>query len=184
MKVSNPLTIVAMFSGIAETFATGALVMLPPEMQAIFIYFVMIFPVFIVTLFFFVLVKKPHVLYAPSDFSDQEHFLHANNLKESVATETEKALSKVSETTPINADLKAIAKKIAELSVGSVLSNIDRKVLNHLKSHSIEAFTERSLGLILGVSKRAALESLIRLESGGYIVSGIDDDTKVWQVRT
>ena len=90
MKVSNPLTIVAIFSGAAETFATGALVALPLSLQEKFIYFVMFFPVFIVTLFFFVLVFKPQVLYAPSDFSNEEHFLHANQLKEVVAQETEK----------------------------------------------------------------------------------------------
>ena len=65
MKVSNPLTIIAIFAGVAESFATGALVLLPIETQQSFVYFVMFFPLVIVVTFFCILVKKPQVLYAP-----------------------------------------------------------------------------------------------------------------------
>ena len=41
MKVSNPLTIIAIFAGLAETLATVALVQLPAEIQEVFVYFVM-----------------------------------------------------------------------------------------------------------------------------------------------
>lgn len=68
MKVSNPLTIIAIFSGVAETLATVALIKLPTEIQAIFVYFVMALPAGIVLLFFFVLYFKNNVLYAPSDY--------------------------------------------------------------------------------------------------------------------
>ena len=54
MKVSNPLTIIAIFAGLAEALATIALIKLPIEMQEKFIYFVMAFPTLIVTLFFIV----------------------------------------------------------------------------------------------------------------------------------
>ena len=39
MKVSNPLTIIAIFAGLAEALATIALIKLPIEMQEKFIYF-------------------------------------------------------------------------------------------------------------------------------------------------
>lgn len=87
MKVSNPLTIIAIFSGLAETLATVALIQLPPEMQKIFIYFVMAFPASIVLLFFYILYNKNTVLYAPSDYDDQKHYLEVNNIKEKASKE-------------------------------------------------------------------------------------------------
>src|SRR5690606_11508692 len=80
MKVSNPLTIIAIFSGLAEILATVALIQLPPEIQSIFVYFVMAFPTALVLLFFFVLYFKNTVLYAPSDYEDQAHYLEVNKI--------------------------------------------------------------------------------------------------------
>jgi len=54
MKVSNPLTIIAIFAGLAEALATVALVQVPVEIQRLFVYFVMAFPTLIVILFFLV----------------------------------------------------------------------------------------------------------------------------------
>ncbi|MBF4391483.1 ArsR family transcriptional regulator, partial [Vibrio anguillarum] len=85
MKVSNPLTIIAIFSGVAECFATVALINLPQEMQAIFIYFVMFFPILIVVAFFIVLFFKPYVLYAPSDYKDEGMFLTTLKIREAVS---------------------------------------------------------------------------------------------------
>jgi DNA-binding transcriptional regulator GbsR (MarR family) len=85
MKISNPLTIIAIFAGVAETLATVALVNLPSEIQNIFVYFVMAFPAGIVLLFFWILYFKNTVLYAPSDYDNQSHYLEANKLKENVA---------------------------------------------------------------------------------------------------
>jgi hypothetical protein len=183
MKVSNPLTIVAIFSGAAETFATGALVALPLSLQEKFIYFVMFFPVFIVTLFFFVLVFKPQVLYAPSDFSNEEHFLHANQLKEVVAQETEKVLSEAKESNQITGNLKELSNRVAELTVKSWEHELDEKVHKYMFEHSNEAFTHRGLGHILLVGKSSILASLIRLEVDGKILSGMDGTVKVWQAK-
>jgi DNA-binding CsgD family transcriptional regulator len=87
MKVTNPLTIIAIFAGLAETLATVALIQLPPEIQSIFVYFVMMFPSAIVILFFYVLYFKNTVLYAPSDFENQNHYLEANQIKENISEE-------------------------------------------------------------------------------------------------
>jgi hypothetical protein len=54
-KVSNPLTVVAIFATLAEGFATISLINLSPEVQATFIYFVMAFPILIVGVFFAIL---------------------------------------------------------------------------------------------------------------------------------
>ncbi|MCG9660604.1 hypothetical protein [Vibrio mediterranei] len=184
MKVSNPLTIVAIFAGAAETFATGALVALPLSLQETFIYFVMFFPVFIVTLFFLVLVFKPQVLYAPSDFSNEEHFLHANQLKEVVAQETEKVLSEAKESNQITGDLKELSNKVAESTVKSWENDLDEKVYTYMLEHPNQAFTHRGLGHILLVGKSSVLASLVRLEKDGRVLSGMDDTVKEWQAKT
>ena len=74
-RVNNPLTVIAIFAGIAEISVTVALKFLTPELQAIFIWFVMGFSVLLVVLFFLTLNFNHAVLYAPSDFKNEEVFL-------------------------------------------------------------------------------------------------------------
>ncbi|GEA58823.1 hypothetical protein [Vibrio comitans] len=184
MKVSNPLTIVAIFAGTAETFATAALVALPEPMQAKFIYFVMLFPVLIVTCFFLTLVFKPQSLYAPSDFSNEEHFLDANKLKQVVSKETESVLKEAIENNMLTGDVKSLSEKVANLTLQNLEASVDKKVLDYLTQHPNQAFENRVLGHILQDHKRSILESLIRLEHNGQIVSGMDGEVKVWQIKT
>lgn len=73
--VSNPLTIIAIFAALAEVAGTVALATLGAELQALFIWFVMGFPILLVVAFFLTLNFNPKVLYAPSDFKDEENFL-------------------------------------------------------------------------------------------------------------
>lgn len=73
--VSNPLTLIAIFAGIAEISSTCAIGFVNKELQYIFIWFVIGFPVLPILLFFVVLIFKPNVLYAPSDFKNERNFL-------------------------------------------------------------------------------------------------------------
>lgn len=73
--VSNPLTIIALFAALAEVAGTVSLKFLTPELQAIFIWFVMGFPVLLVGLFFYVLIMNPKVLYGPSDYREDATYL-------------------------------------------------------------------------------------------------------------
>lgn len=93
MKVSNPLTIIAIFAGLAEALATVALLGLPQELQEIFLYFVMAFPTLIVVFFFVVLYFKNTVLYAPGDFQVPEHYLKINrvDIKQALTSELSKS---------------------------------------------------------------------------------------------
>jgi len=72
--VKNPLSIIAIFASLSEAIATGVLPFLTIELQKIFIWFVMGFPVMLVLLFFFTLHKKYHALYAPSDYKSDDSF--------------------------------------------------------------------------------------------------------------
>jgi hypothetical protein len=74
--VSNPLTVIAIFAALAEVAGTIALATVNPELQQVFVWFVMGFPILLVVLFFATLNFNPKVLYAPSDFRDEENFLN------------------------------------------------------------------------------------------------------------
>jgi Winged helix-turn-helix len=78
-KISNPLTIIAIFAGLAEINGTVVISLIPQPLQETFLWFIILFPTFLVIAFFFILFKKPHVLYAPSDFNDETNFLEVIN---------------------------------------------------------------------------------------------------------
>ena len=73
--VRNPLTIIAIFAGLAEISGTGILPFIAEVNQAIYIWFLMIFPVVLVVLFFLTLNFNPKVLYSPSDFRDESNYM-------------------------------------------------------------------------------------------------------------
>jgi hypothetical protein len=74
-QVSNPLTLIAIFASLAEIAATSVLPILEGEIQGVFVWYVMLFPVLLVVLFFITLNWNHGVLYAPSDYSDESNFL-------------------------------------------------------------------------------------------------------------
>ena len=76
--IRNPLTVIAIFAGIAEVSGTVVLPLLHLQQQATFMWFVMGFPCLLVSMFFATLWKKHEVLYAPSDFRDDSGFLEAH----------------------------------------------------------------------------------------------------------
>ena len=96
--VSNPLTIIAIFAALAEVAGTIMLGLVDASIQGIFVWFVMLFPILIVVLFFATLNFNPKVLYAPSDYKDEDNFLQtvlgakffSNNL-ESIENKIEEA---------------------------------------------------------------------------------------------
>ncbi|HEX8286421.1 MAG TPA: hypothetical protein VF556_00380 [Pyrinomonadaceae bacterium] len=73
--INNPLTLFAIFAGISEISSTCAIGLVSNELQYIFIWFVIGFPILLLLLFFIILILKPRVLYSPSDFKDERNFL-------------------------------------------------------------------------------------------------------------
>ena len=73
--VKNPMTIVALFAGIAELAGTVVLPFVAGDNQSLYIWYVMLFPVLLVALFFLTLNFNPNVLYAPSDFKDEQNYM-------------------------------------------------------------------------------------------------------------
>jgi hypothetical protein len=81
-KVDNPLTIIAIFSGITEVVASAALPFLGGSAQSVFVWFLFLFPFALVGAFFATLNFNPRVLYAPGDYKDEKHFLAALSLSQ------------------------------------------------------------------------------------------------------
>jgi hypothetical protein len=74
-SVKNPLTIIAIFAGIAEVSGTTVLPFITPENQGVFVWFLIIFPIALIGLFFLTLNFNNKALYAPSDFSNEENYI-------------------------------------------------------------------------------------------------------------
>lgn len=73
--VKNPLTIIAIFAGLAEVAGTVVLPFVAAANQLTYIWFLMVFPTLLILLFFFTLNWNPKVLYAPSDFRDESNYM-------------------------------------------------------------------------------------------------------------
>jgi hypothetical protein len=76
-KVENPLTVIAIFAGIAEVASAVALPNLDSCIQSTFVWFLIGFPTLLVLLFFITLNFNHSVLYAPSDYREDSGFFRA-----------------------------------------------------------------------------------------------------------
>ena len=73
IKVNNPLTVIAIFSMLTEASAAVSLPYINSEHQKIYVWFLIIFPSFLITLFFLTLNFNNKTLYTPADFSKADH---------------------------------------------------------------------------------------------------------------
>jgi len=80
-KITNPLTIVAIFAGIAEIMGTVSLSLVSSAYEYWVVLFLISFPSLLLILFFLTLNFNHRVLYAPSDYKDEANFMLASNLQ-------------------------------------------------------------------------------------------------------
>ena len=73
--IRNPLTVIAMFAGLAEISGTVVLPFLQQPLQHTYVWFLMTFPFMLVCAFFITLNFNRQALYAPSDFREDIHFV-------------------------------------------------------------------------------------------------------------
>lgn len=73
--IKNPLTIVGIFAGIVEVSANLVLPFLNDENQSVYVWFLMLFPAGLVAIFFALLNWNHAVLYAPSDYQNDDSFV-------------------------------------------------------------------------------------------------------------
>ncbi len=145
-SVSNPLTIIAIFAGLAEVAGTVVLAFLPPQLQGIFLWYVIGFPIGLVIAFFVTLNFNATVLYAPSDFKDEEMYLRSLELKlrikgkfDAVSSGIELAKSNAAELLGDDGDEIALQHKMEALN--SQIVDLQRKFAEAQVSAS-EAVTD------------------------------------------
>ena len=149
--IRNPLTIVAIFAALAEVGGTIILPFISENNQALFIWFLMLFPTFLLVVFFLTLNFNHTVLYAPSDFKDERNFVQSNLKK----------------ATPLEAANK-IDEEVKEYAQNPELSN------DHFSDNDIFKVPFRRLEeLALKRLEKIYNSPLIRQVSfGGYVFDG------------
>ncbi|MCF2826357.1 MULTISPECIES: hypothetical protein [unclassified Pseudoalteromonas] len=137
--VKNPLSVIAIFAGVAEISGTGVLPFIDPENQELYIWFLMLFPFTLVLLFFATLNWNHRALYAPSDYKSDESFLESANggksQREGIASMEKVIEAKVyevlnaSDGAPSAESKKSIAEKITESIKTSAFITVDARSL-------------------------------------------------------
>ncbi|MEJ5058802.1 MULTISPECIES: hypothetical protein [unclassified Pseudomonas] len=74
-RITNPMTIIAIFATLSETSAAISLPFLDEDEREIYIWFLISFPFYLLLLFFATLNFNYRSLYAPSDFEKEKHFI-------------------------------------------------------------------------------------------------------------
>lgn len=74
-RISNPMTVIAIFATLSETSAAVSLPFLDDDDRDVYIWFLISFPFYLLLLFFATLNFNYRSLYAPSDFEKGKHFL-------------------------------------------------------------------------------------------------------------
>lgn len=76
-RISNPMTVIALFATLSETSAAISLPFLESDERQVYIWFLISFPFYLLFLFFVTLNFNYRSLYAPSDFDKDKHFIKA-----------------------------------------------------------------------------------------------------------
>lgn len=134
--VKNPLSVIAIFAGVAEISGTSVLPFISSENQKLYIYFLISFPFTLVILFFATLNWNHKALYAPSDFESDESFLESaktNTRRNDIASMEKIIEEKIGEA--INIELGSdeaennqnLARKITESIKNSTFITVDAR---------------------------------------------------------
>lgn len=158
--IKNPLSIIAIFAAIAEIFGTGVLPLLEPENQSIFIWFLMFFPCLLVSVFFVTLNFNHKVLYAPSDYKDDEGFFKAAGI---VPASPYDKLNKIKEEAVEEEEEKESAKDDPDLKEQSKTRK-EKKSLTKALKEGIE-----KLEINEATFSEIALSSLLKKYKGEYL---------------
>lgn len=146
-KVSNPLTIIAIFAGLAEVAMTVTVGLLDGWNQTIFMWFAAAFPIGIAIGFFTVLIRKPALLYAPSDWQDERNAFRSYHNETELVTDVQELLSTMSDrlnqsTEAISPDEIAQLRKDADEALAQISELKKRGPGNELQGLIWEVFQE------------------------------------------
>lgn len=177
-KVSNPLTVIAIFAGVAEGFAALALTQLPTEVQQTFVWFVMAFPILLVVAFFWTLNANSKVLYAPSDFTSDESYLRAHGLKRA-GEEIKRELTEVAQkpADQVKGYLDKVIASIDETIQIALLTEREGEILQLL---SKGPRTAADVAEVIGTSKMTASVHLSNMAAKGAVTSYLEGASRFW----
>ncbi|MDP3836491.1 MAG: winged helix-turn-helix transcriptional regulator [bacterium] len=205
-KVSNPLSIIAIFAALAEVVGTTSFVLVDKEIQSIFIWFVMGFPTLLVLLFFITLIFKTHVLYAPSDFENDDNFLKLLNRKlqqsvEVAEDEVRRIPERISNTIPnlekreelrdlISKEMNVLQSQIKttkDLALNITANALPKseqqaKILSYLCSEN-RPMSITELASLIGMGENATKKSIEKLEKRGVVKKEASDGNDVYNVK-
>ena len=74
-RITNPITVIAIFATLSETSAAITLPFLDNKEREVYVWFLISFPFYLLLLFFATLNFNYRSLYAPSDYEKSEHFI-------------------------------------------------------------------------------------------------------------
>ncbi len=137
--IKNPLTVIAIFAGISEVAMTITLIQLPESSQNVFIWFVMLFPILLVIAFFFVLYKKPAVLFSPSDYKEDQTYLSSIGEVKNIE-EIDRRLHNVEEVNQtLQTYLEKLVKEISPEASDAIISEQQKRLDFIRKIHDLES---------------------------------------------
>ncbi len=123
--IKNPLTIIAIFAAIAEISGTIVLPFIVPENQSIYVWFLIVFPILLIVLFFLTLNFNHKVLYAPSDYQNEDNFLRSLP-RASLAEKVLKIEAEIAEEEKATQSLPTPEKTTSVAANTSVPSTVDQ----------------------------------------------------------
>ncbi len=171
-KISNPLTIIGLFAGIAEIAGTVVLPLVSEDLQGKFIWYVMGFPVLLVVAFFLTLIFKPSSLYAPSDFSDESNYVKLNMAK--MGKQVEGLIERHPD---MAAELEGIQNTILEgMSKDDARMHRRQLEIIDIISETGNGITMFELANRMGTSKSFAHRLLVDMTKDGLLVRVNNED--------
>jgi hypothetical protein len=190
-RISNPLTIIAIFAALAEIAGTVSLGLVDQTLQSIFVWFVMLFPIILVVLFFLTLNFNRRVLYGPSDFQNEEHFIRilmghyelTQNLEDlSIQLEsTQQDIIQQTKKRPDEVDVATSYKIIKSLE--HKITSLSDKI--HVTQASADIFTDevvasRRMSPIYSQNPpKYLIQTILKKEPGGLSLSDISKRTRL-----
>lgn len=196
--IKNPLTIIAVFAAIAEISGTVVLPFISDENQATYVWFLIIFPCLLILLFFATLNFNHRVLYAPSDYRNEDNFF-GGFAKATFAEKVEQVKDEIKEMNAAPAPAEGSAGPAAggegDIKTGpaadaasdvkmNVVASSDRdeqKTPQLLLSDAIDQLASLESAVLAALAKEflVPIQREVRAVDGGYIFDGVVQDKKV-----
>lgn len=179
--VKNPLTVIAIFASTAEVSGTAILPFLDSNNQSTYLWFLMLFPVVLILMFFITLNKNHRVLYAPSDFLNQDHFvdiLKNNTINDSLSKIGDAITQQLaSKGTTVTNELHSINFDHYKIESDKNFRNTQAEIVRSIKSQRIKDGQIAELLVLKGLEQEFKLpilrEMKIEVGQSKFIFDGV-----------